>query len=391
MFDRYGRKLIILSTGPMCILGWVLTLTTRSLSVLYIVRLIHGVAVAVIFTVVPIYLAEIAEPRIRGEISSHFMTFWYLGTLFNYSVGPFFSYQNYTYLCNILPVVFTITFALMPESPFYYLMIENPKKAVESLKWLRFSDDVDEEFKSISETVAGEMKSKGTWRDLIATKKDVKALLIVQLVCCAKYLNGMAAIMSYATETFRKGTNIDPHVLSITLGAILCTSTFLTSFMTDRIGRRPLLLASITGSIFFNICIATYYYIVEHTEVAITDYFWVMFIAVVGFSISANIGLGPLLQTIQAEYFPSNTRGIAGGVTELTAAVAAFVNIKQYQVITDAFGIYMNYVIFAVTGVVGFILLYALVEETAGKSLGEIQQGNDKNKGIQSEIVAVSL
>lgn len=369
-----------MSTGPICILGWVLVLTTRSLWALYVVRIIHGIAVAIVFTVVPIYMAEIAEPRIRGELSAHFMTFWYLGTLFNYIVGAYFSYQNYTYACCVVPILFTITFVLMPETPFYYSMKGQPEKAKTSLKWLRCSEDVEEEFESISNAVAEDMKNKGTWKDLIRTKKDIKALFIVQVVCIMKYMNGMTAVMSYATETFRMASNINPHYLSIALGCVLCSTTFIAAFVTDTIGRRPLLMVSIAGAVIFNVCIAAYYLADQYSDYPVKDYYWIMVIAVIGFCISANIGTGPLLQTMQAEYFPSNTRGMAGGVTELTASMAGFINIKQYQMVMDAVGIYMNYVIFAITGVVGFVILWFTVEETAGLSLGAIQQGTEMKK-----------
>jgi MFS family permease len=42
LVNRTGRKPLLLSTGPMFIFSWLLVLSTRSVEVLYIVRLIQG-------------------------------------------------------------------------------------------------------------------------------------------------------------------------------------------------------------------------------------------------------------------------------------------------------------------------------------------------------------
>uniref|UniRef100_A0A0A9ZEF9 Facilitated trehalose transporter Tret1 n=1 Tax=Lygus hesperus TaxID=30085 RepID=A0A0A9ZEF9_LYGHE len=175
--DRYGRKPMILSTGPMCLVGWVLILTTRNLVVLYLVRVIQGIALALTYTVVPMYIAEIADPRIRGELSGQFKTLWYVGILYVYIIGPLFQYQTYTYLCAGLPIVFMAIYSFMPESPYYLLMRRKHDKAQVALQWLRGSEDVDREFQSISLSVEREMKNKGSWRRFDTNQKRQKIVL----------------------------------------------------------------------------------------------------------------------------------------------------------------------------------------------------------------------
>uniref|UniRef100_A0A905R0N3 Major facilitator superfamily (MFS) profile domain-containing protein n=2 Tax=Rhodnius prolixus TaxID=13249 RepID=A0A905R0N3_RHOPR len=373
--DRYGRKPLLLMTGPMCMVSWILILTTRSLTVLFVVRIIQGAAVAIVYTVAPMYIAEISEPRIRGELSGHFQTMWYLGILYVYVTGPFLSYQNYTYCCAITPILFFALFVMMPESPFYLLMVDRSKDAERSLIWLRATKQVDDEYHAIRSSVQEDMKQKGSWRDLIATKKDRKAFFIVQVVCFIKYLNGMPAVVSYSTQIFQAAHtgHISHSHLTIIMGVILCVTTFLAAFMSDSVGRRPLLIISTLGSVLFNIIIGGYMYLAAETRIDVNSYQWVMYTAVAGFCIVSNIGLGPLMQTIQAEFFPSHTRGIGSGMTEITASVATFFNLKQYQTVTDLFGVYMNFWIFALFGLIGAITLCLVLPETAGKSLGQIQ------------------
>jgi SP family facilitated glucose transporter-like MFS transporter 8 len=91
---RFGRKPLILWSGPFCIVGWVLVLATRESAVIYVVRVLHGAAVGIVYTVCPMYIAEIAEPRIRGELSGQFQTMWYMGVVYAYIVGAYLEYQR---------------------------------------------------------------------------------------------------------------------------------------------------------------------------------------------------------------------------------------------------------------------------------------------------------
>ncbi|XP_014277108.1 facilitated trehalose transporter Tret1 [Halyomorpha halys] len=384
--DRFGRKTLLLTTGPLCLLSWLLVLTTRNIIVLYVVRWIQGAGVGIVYTIAPMYIAEISEPRIRGELSGHFQTLWYVGILYSFIAGHYLSYQNYAYACAAIPILFTACFYLMPESPYYDLMVERPKEAKTSLTWLRATKHVDEEFQSIQKSVEEDMKSKGGWRDLFATKKDTKSFFIVQIICFIKYLNGITAILAYATQTFSEASNgfLEDHELTIGLGVLLIVTTFGAAFISDSVGRRPLIIYSTLASVVCNIISGTYYFL-NQQGYDVSAYSWVPFVSVTAFCTISNIGLGPLMQTIQAEYFPSHTRGIGSGITEISASVSAFINLKQYQPVVDIAGVYMNFWIFALCGFLGTVFMYYVLPETAGKSLGQIQQDFEGKKKMDKE------
>lgn len=64
LLDRYGRKNTVLFGMVLSTISWVLIAAVPILSVLYFARLLAGVTVGIIFTAVPMYIAEIAEVRI---------------------------------------------------------------------------------------------------------------------------------------------------------------------------------------------------------------------------------------------------------------------------------------------------------------------------------------
>lgn len=59
--SRFGRKKALLATVIPFLLGWALVATAKSLEQLLAARFIFGIAIAISFTVVPMYCGEIAE------------------------------------------------------------------------------------------------------------------------------------------------------------------------------------------------------------------------------------------------------------------------------------------------------------------------------------------
>ncbi|XP_073976932.1 facilitated trehalose transporter Tret1-like isoform X4 [Rhodnius prolixus] len=374
--SRCGRKLVMLACGPIILSSWILALTTKSISALYAVRIIQGIAMAIPYAVTPMYIAEIAEPCLRGQLGSYFQVFFYIGVLYSYATGPYFEYQIYLYLECLPVILFIIVYSFMPESPYYLLMKEKEEEAYKALSWLRADEDVLQEFNDIKENVAEDMRNRGTWKALIATKKDRMALFIVEIVCLVRYTNGISTISLYITQTLTQGGAwvLNSDQMAIVLTTILIIVTTGASFAADTVGRRPLLLISTIGATLFHSVVAVYYYLHERTNVDVSAYMWISFIALLGFCVVANIGLGPLMSIMQAEYFPSHTRAKGAGITGVVTGVSCFVSIKTYQVVDDYFGIYMNYVIFALISLTGAIFFWAVVHETAGKSLGQVQK-----------------
>ncbi|KAK9498290.1 hypothetical protein O3M35_002958 [Rhynocoris fuscipes] len=372
--DRWGRKPVILSIGPMSVISWIMIAVSRDIVTLYIVRVLQGIALGIAFTVVPMYVAEISSPSVRGSLGGQFTVLWFVGILFSYCTGHYMKFDSYIYVQVIIPLIFFFTFIFMPESPYYYFMKENVEKGKSALKWFRYGQDISDEAVNIQKAVEDDMRHAGSWRDLIATKSDRRALFIVQIVCFVRYLTGMPAYLSFASQTFASSSHgsLTSDQLTIIMGAILMGSAFFSSLFSDSIGRRPLMIASSIGIFIFNTLLAVYYYLDQYSLVDLSSFAWIMYLSVAGFCVSINLGIGQLMQTVQAEFFPSNTRGLGGGVTGVTMAIATFINLILYQNLTDAFGVYMNFVSFSIFSFIGTIFIMKYVTESAGKSLAEI-------------------
>ncbi|KOB78385.1 putative sugar transporter, partial [Operophtera brumata] len=119
--SKVGRKWGLLSTSIPLFVGWILIAAASSVGMIYAGRIFWGLAVGMLFTISPMYCAEIATDDVRGALGSFLQAFITLGFLLVYGIGPFISYSAVAYVGVGFVAVFTISFFFMPESPTYYL------------------------------------------------------------------------------------------------------------------------------------------------------------------------------------------------------------------------------------------------------------------------------
>lgn len=225
-------------------------------------RFLAGVGKGVAFTVAPMYLGEIASPGIRGALSTMFAGLLWIGTMFEFGIGPFVSYNTLLIMSLVIPVLFLATFAFMPESPYYLVMRRRNEQARRSLSWLRDSpkglpdDDNDEnpvetELKEMKKNVAQEMETKGSFSDLFSSRSNRKAITIVLVISMFQRTCGISPLLAYSSITLPKThTFIGPDQIIVVFGIILTFSNFLATPLVDRLGRKPLLVFSGAGEAF---------------------------------------------------------------------------------------------------------------------------------------------
>ena len=175
LVNKIGRRICLLSTGPMFLISWLLVLYVRNVEVLCVARIIQGMGIGVVFTSLPVYLSEISSPEIRGIVCTVFQNSLFFGMLFEYCIGSYFSYVNLTLITAIIPALFTILFYFQPETPYYLLMKGRREEAAKSLALLRGKrpDEVKEELEEIAVSVEQQMANRTSWNCLLYTSRCV--------------------------------------------------------------------------------------------------------------------------------------------------------------------------------------------------------------------------
>lgn len=375
--DKWGRKPSILLTGPMFALTWIVILFTTSYTIICIMRVIQGITMGFVFTVVPLYLGEIASPSRRGAISGLFSTAWFFGYLFEYCVGPYVSYKLFSALTATLPVIFVLLFILQPESPYFLLMKGKQDEAFAALVWLRggsSQENIQKELEEMKQSVQVDLKNPSKLNDVIESPADRRALLIIILIGVVRMLSGGIAIMSYSTQLFTESGSVyvSPDVLTIIMGLAMLFGGFVNTFFVDSLGRRPLIFVSCIGSFFSLILVGTYFFVESKITPDIVRYSWIVPLAIVIYCI-CSVGISSVSMTYTSELFTSKTRGMASSISAINLTIGSFICIKLYQIVGDNYSLYTVYWFYSMICFVGFILLYVLAPETKGKTFSQIR------------------
>nr|BAQ02365.1 sugar transporter [Nilaparvata lugens] len=394
LMDRIGRKHTLIASNVLTIGSWFVLLYATCPLHLYIGRFMVGLMFGVGYTVVPVYLAEISEARVRGSVSSLMSVMIYVGTNLEYCVGPYVSYDILCMVSVTVPILFACTFAWIPESPYYFVIKGNTDAAKKSLSWLRCDmgqRDMDAEFEKIKSTTELQMKDGGgKFKDLIATKGNRRALLIAEILAIIQRFSGIGPLIAYSSITIPEKSipGITRNEQMIVLGMTWLFTSIFASFLSDKLGRKVLLAISCTGCGIACLSASTWFYLREKTSTDVTEVSWIPFVAFIFHALFYSLGLGPIALSIKGEMFPANVKAKASAVTTMVLAVNSFWLNKTYLIIADTFGFYVNFMIYGVTMLLALIFIWFFVVETRRKTLQEIQErleGGGKRKKVEEE------
>jgi MFS family permease len=99
--------------------------------------LLSGIGAGGVSVLVPLYVSEISEDKVRGTLGSLFIFSLNLGTLLMFIAGSYLSYSLVPKLMLMVPITFILTFLFMHETPQYLIKRGKIEQAESSLKFLR--------------------------------------------------------------------------------------------------------------------------------------------------------------------------------------------------------------------------------------------------------------
>ncbi|XP_972187.1 facilitated trehalose transporter Tret1 [Tribolium castaneum] len=373
--DKLGRKkALILAACPMTG-SLLLAAYATTLPWFYLSRFAMGVGAGSVFTVLPIYLAEIAQDHNRGTLGCSMGAFVASGLLFAFAVGPFLEVGTFCLVCTLPLLVFLAVFsAFVPESPFFLAAANRSRDLEQSLMKLRNSENVGDEVLEITQRVFEERKIKTGLLDLFKFRALRRGLVVTLGIVILQQFAGINAVLSYLQTIFEaSGSGQSPEMATIIIGVVQMVATVVTSLLADRLGRRVLLLTSAVGSSVALLALGLYFYRKgQHLEVGAIS--WLPVASLVVYMVAFNVGLGPLPWAVMGELFPSSVKSVAAGFTCFICFVAAFVITLLFPILSNLVGMANSFWFFAGMCLLGAFFIYWMLPETKGKSVQEIQK-----------------
>jgi SP family arabinose:H+ symporter-like MFS transporter len=262
--DIVGRKKILIYVAFLYALSAILSAYASSYEMLYIARMIGGIAFGAALILAPTYIAEISTSENRGKLVSiqqlnivlgffaAFLSNYYFNK-YNTNVSSFLTDENvWRWMLGVefIPaILYFICLFFVPKSPRWLYANQQSEEAKKVLNSIHGEGTAEVEIKTIEENIKqDEVASKVKVKDLLMP--SIRFIMIVGLtIGILQQVTGINAIYFYATSIFKQtgiGTNA-----SFASGILLSTTTVIFTiiaiFLIDRMGRRPLLLVGITG------------------------------------------------------------------------------------------------------------------------------------------------
>jgi SP family facilitated glucose transporter-like MFS transporter 3 len=307
MADQRGRRGALLIDIWLFLLGGVLQTCASNMYMIVFSRFIIGFASGFSSVLVPIYLGELAPPRLRGALGTLTQFAMVIGIFVaNILAFPFATESSWRCLFAVTPIVALLQIIASPylfESP-RWLLNHDPKSnlarsIIRQLRGLKHEHEVEHEIGNyiLGEAAQHQDEQKSQYfiiREMIAHKK-IRILLFSSLVLqMSQQLSGINAVFYYSTSFF-EGVIDNPLVGTTIVGCVNVIATYIALLLMDSTGRRTLILWS-SGGMFLSCVVIV---------MSLLGYFSTLFalVAVNTYVFFFEIGLGPIPWLIVAEMF----------------------------------------------------------------------------------------
>ncbi|RHZ55080.1 hypothetical protein CDV55_101630 [Aspergillus turcosus] len=337
--NRWGRSLAMMACSAVFCAGVILeVINSHSLAMFYAGRVICGLGIGGSATVIPIYMAEMSPKETRARLGSCYQFTYTIGILVSYWIDYAVKFMPASSAQWQIPIALQLVpGALMglgtttlPESVRWLLAKGDHARAHASLLWIRASTPdspaLSAEFTQMRQGLDDERAATANFhpRELL-TGPNARRLLLAFGLFLSQQSTGATALAYFGPQFFSllvgPSKSSTPLLLTGIFGAIKVSSClFFLLFISDRFGRRPLLLS---GAAAMSICMLATAAVLKSypapsdpnnptiTPAAITT------ILLIYLDITFyNLSWGPLPWPCVSEIFPTRIRepGVAVGV-----------------------------------------------------------------------------
>ncbi len=375
--DRISRKWTKVISGTIYFLAAVGCALSVNATMLIGFRFLLGISVGTASFVSPLYISEVAPPRVRGGLTSFNQMAVVSGILIAYIVNYLFRGfpDQWRWMLGVAAIpgaVLAVGMLTVPHTPRWLSSTDQADRARDVLGRLRSGDedaDVDGELSAIEE--ANRAESESSVRTLLEAR--LRAVIVVAVVLAvAQQFVGVNTVIYYAPTILSDTGLANSAALAGTLvvGITNVVFTVVAVLLLDRVGRRPLLLTG-TGVLLSALVLLGVYFsssTLQHQAG------WLALVGLVLFMAGFAIGLGPVFWLMISEIFPVGVRSKAMSVATIANWLANFIVAQTFLTLSSAITRAGVFFLYAGLSVLALVFFVRKVPETGGRSLEEIQE-----------------
>jgi sugar porter (SP) family MFS transporter len=356
-------------------------------------RILGGLAIGAASILAPMYISEVAPPRLRGRLSSLQQLAIVLGLfcafLSNYLLAHAAGGASeilwlsepawrWMFWMEAVPAAaFFLGILLIPESPRYLVAAGKKERAREVFAKL-IGNDTEAVLAQVEHSLRGEHRPH--LRDLRDPRTGRLASLVwvgMGLAAFQQFV-GINIIFYYGSVLWQAAGASEQAALKINLltGFVNILSTFIAIGLIDKIGRKPLLvIGSIGMAITLFIMAAVFATAATGADgkpqpshaMALTG-----LTAANLYIVAFGCSWGPVMWVLLGEMFPNRLRGAALAVSGATNWATNFVVTVTFLPLLKGAGLATAYGLYALAAVLSLVFVLLTVSETKGKTLEEM-------------------
>ncbi|MEZ2415034.1 sugar porter family MFS transporter [Muriicola sp. E247] len=432
--DKFGRKNTLIVVAALFTISATWSALATGYTEFIIARIIGGIGIGGAILIAPIYIAEIAPPKLRGSLVS----FNQLNIVIGISVAYFSNYflinmegESWRWMLGVEAIpalIYFISLWTVPRSPRWLIQklnkIELARKILSRIGGEEYAEITIQEIRR----GVDKKEEKGKLADILKSK--YATIMIIALgIAFFQQITGINAIFYYAPTIFEQagGSTDSSFLQAIVVGLTNLVFTLVAIWLIDRLGRKPLLLIG-TTCMTIALLMATYAFnsatydfnettlekvndqdvkmalaelegnsydgqavLFEAVQQRLNESQFLVFkrneitnfiqinatlvlIAILLYVASFAISLGPVMWTLISEIFPSKIKGIAISVVGFFNSLVSFSVTQVFPWELSNLGPTLTFAIYALLSFCAILFVYKFVIETKGRTLEEVEE-----------------
>ncbi|XP_043482086.1 facilitated trehalose transporter Tret1-like isoform X2 [Leptopilina heterotoma] len=376
--NRIGRKYTMLLFAIPQVFSWLTIYYASNVYHLYIARILAGIGYNGAYVVEIIYVGEIAEKNIRGFLVVIGKIAYVLGSLIVAILGAMVTYDTMNLTLLLISLTFFCTYFLMPESPYYYIKINDEGKAFQSLAKLRKTQNSKFLELEIENIKKGMMKNDISRRNIIVKlfriNANRKALIISSLAVLSVSFSGSFAVAAYMQTIVSYIDNpLKPEQITALIMLIVLITSIVISPIPDWLGRRILILCYGILVALSSFTLGGFFFYKYYFNENLSSIYCVPLVALLIYIVGSNSALFSISHILMSELFSMEVKSTATSLINVTRAILDFFIKLGFLRFVSVFEIYGVFWIFGMTTFIVTLTNYIIMPETKGKTLEEIQ------------------
>ncbi|WP_193608814.1 sugar porter family MFS transporter [Nocardioides lijunqiniae] len=381
--ERLGRKGTILVVCALFVLGSLACSLAPSPWLLVLGRVVLGFAVGGATQTVPMYVAELAPPKLRGRLVLAFQLAIGVGIVISTIVGATeaVSWRISIAAAAVPPLIMLAAVVRLPESPRWLVKRDRTDDARDVLRRVRpDGQDVGPELDEIVELEERKQETRSRDRGWSGLRRPWvrPALLVGCGIAIFTQLSGIEMIIYYSPTILTDNGFSTTTALrvSVALGVTYLVMQVIGLSIVDRVGRRRLTLVMVPGAAASLVVLGAFFV----TGNAGPDQVpWIIATLIVFMAFNAG-GLQLMGWLTGSEIYPLAVRSAGTSVQSASLWSTNLLITLTLLTMINTFGVGQTFWIYAAFNVAAFLFVLRFMPELTGHSLEDIERHLEKGE-----------